>query len=98
MADTQHSPDKGNDPATGPHRGPTGRPRWVKVFGIVAAVVLLLLVVMILAGHGPGNHAPSADAGGEAHSVWVGDGRNPSAGDMSRQPPLGAAGHGGSHP
>jgi hypothetical protein len=41
-------------------------PRWVKVFGIVAAVVILLFVIMLLAGgnHGPGRHMPSGDAGG----------------------------------
>jgi ABC-type transporter Mla subunit MlaD len=41
-----------------------GTPRWVKVFGIIALVVLVLVVVMLIAGrggHGPGRHA----AGGE---------------------------------
>jgi hypothetical protein len=36
--------------------GPPRMPRWVKVFAIVGAVVLVLLVVMLLAGHGPGQH------------------------------------------
>jgi hypothetical protein len=31
-------------------------PRWVKVFGIVAIVVLVLFVVLHLAGGGPGRH------------------------------------------
>ena len=31
-------------------------PRWVKVFAIVGAVVLVLLVAMLLTGHGPGRH------------------------------------------
>ena len=38
-----------------------GAPRWVKVMGIVAAIVLLLAVgVLVLGGseHGPGRHAP----------------------------------------
>jgi ABC-type transporter Mla subunit MlaD len=46
-----------------------GTPRWVKVFGIIALVVVVLLVVMIIAGrggHGPGRHTsddiPFADA------------------------------------
>lgn len=48
---------------------PPSTPRWVKVFGvIVIVVVLLFVVVMMVAGgggeHGPGRHAPSADAGG----------------------------------
>jgi len=53
-----------------------GTPRWVKVFGIVALVLVVLLVVMIIAGrggHGPGRHTgdiiPFADAGG--HEVAI---------------------------
>ena len=34
----------------------TGTPRWVKVFAIVGVVVVLLIVVMLLTGHGPGRH------------------------------------------
>ena len=33
-----------------------GLPRWVKVFAIVAAVVAILVVAMLLAGHGHGRH------------------------------------------
>jgi len=43
--------------------GSPGVPRWVKVFGIVAAVVVAaLLLVMLLVGgeHGPGRHMSSA--------------------------------------
>jgi hypothetical protein len=43
--------------------GPSGSsemdatPRWVKVFGVVGAVVLALFVVLLLVGgHGPGRH------------------------------------------
>jgi hypothetical protein len=40
-----------------------GAPRWVKVVGIIAVVLLLLLGIMMLIGgeHGPGRHAPSGD-------------------------------------
>lgn len=33
-------------------------PRWVKVFGIIALVVLLLFIIMLLTrgSHGPGRH------------------------------------------
>ena len=31
-----------------------GTPRWVKVFGIVAAILVLLFVVMLLVGGGHG--------------------------------------------
>ena len=30
----------------------TGAPRWVKVFGIIAIVLVLLFVVLHLSGHG----------------------------------------------
>ena len=43
-------------------------PRWVKIVGIVALVLLLLLGIMLLTGvggdHGPGRHMPSGGAGG----------------------------------
>jgi len=44
-----------------------GTPRWVKVFGIFALVLLLLFVVLHLTGRGlgdhrrPGEYAPSGD-------------------------------------
>jgi hypothetical protein len=45
-----------------------GTPRWVKVFGIIAVVVVLLFVILLLTGgpgrHGPGRHIPSGNAGG----------------------------------
>lgn len=37
-----------------------GAPRWVKVFGIVGAVLVVLVVVMLLTGHGPGRHMNGA--------------------------------------
>ena len=45
-----------------------GTPRWVKVFGIVVLVLVLLFTAgMFIAGggHDPGRHAPSGDAGGQ---------------------------------
>lgn len=62
MADPPTHPD------TDPHDFvPTGAPRWVKVSGIIAAVlVLLVLIVMLASGgrHGPGRHLRSGDGGG----------------------------------
>jgi hypothetical protein len=66
MADRSPYPDTGDDPDTGvgperesltstPHR----TPRWVKVFGIIALVLVLLVVVKLLIGggrHGPRRH------------------------------------------
>jgi hypothetical protein len=56
-----------------------GTPRWVKVLGIIALVVVLLFVISLLTGvrHGPGLHTPpssvredytppSGDLGGHA--------------------------------
>lgn len=42
-------------------------PRWVKVFGIIGAGVLLLVLIFLVTGqggpggHGPGRHMPSGD-------------------------------------
>lgn len=48
-----------------------GMPRWVKVFGIVtAALVVLIVVLLLVGGHGPGRHlgagAERADSVGRA--------------------------------
>lgn len=43
---------------------PPGMPLWVKVFGIIGIVVVLLVVIMLVTGrggpggHGPGRHTP----------------------------------------
>jgi hypothetical protein len=56
--------------------GDAGTSRWVKIFGIVALVLVLLVVIMMFASgdsHGPGRHIPSGDAGSHippiAHGV-----------------------------
>jgi hypothetical protein len=55
MSQTHVAPDHGSNTST---------PRWVKVFGIIALVVVLLFVILHLADpdrHGPGRHTqPSA--------------------------------------
>jgi hypothetical protein len=49
----------------------TGTPRWVKVFGtVILVVVVLFLILMFTRGpggrrHGPGLHTPSADTRGQ---------------------------------
>jgi hypothetical protein len=73
MADSPPYPDPGQNSAEGPDRGSTasypGTPRWVKVFGIIALVLTLLVVVIMVTGvgggHGPGRHMPSGGAGGD---------------------------------
>lgn len=59
-----------DDTGMGPDReSTTGTPRWVKVFGTIALVVVLLFVILLFTrgpggGHGPDRHTPSGDAGG----------------------------------
>jgi hypothetical protein len=40
------------------HETPPSTPRWVKIFGIIAIVLILLFVILKLTGIG-GNHGPS---------------------------------------
>jgi hypothetical protein len=45
-----------------------GPPRWVKVFGVVAMVLVAAFVIMLASGHrGPGRHIRSLDAGESSH-------------------------------
>ncbi len=63
MADSILSPDTDDETGEGLNREATtgarpATPRWVRVFGIIALALLLMLVVMLLTGgnHGPGRH------------------------------------------
>jgi hypothetical protein len=47
-----------------------GTPRWVKVSGIIALALVVLLVVMVIAGRG--GHGPSRHTG---DSIPLGDAR-----------------------
>lgn len=51
----QRTPEEGT-PGTDPSPYP-GTPRWVKVFAIIALVVVLLAVIMLVTGAG-GDHGP----------------------------------------
>jgi plastocyanin len=69
-ADSPRHPNTGDATGVGPDRGSTaGLPRWVRVLGIVALVVGLLVVILRFTGvggeHGPGRH-------GDASSVAAG--------------------------
>jgi ABC-type transporter Mla subunit MlaD len=57
-----------------------GTPRWVKVFSIIAIVVVLLFVIMLLTGHVPGRHTPSGEAGGQVATSSVMEGHAPPEG------------------
>jgi hypothetical protein len=45
------------------HPANAGTPRWVKVFGTAGVVVVLLFVVLLIGGHGPGRHLHSGLGG-----------------------------------
>jgi hypothetical protein len=84
MADVpRYSDSKGDDAGVvagvGPDRGSTatypGTPRWVKVAGIIAFVLLLLVVILMFVGggrHGPGRHMPSGGAGVHTPPIALG--------------------------
>ncbi|MCL4294434.1 MAG: hypothetical protein KJ077_01830 [Anaerolineae bacterium] len=65
--DTVVRPDHGLPPST---------PRWVKVFGIIIIVVVLLVGIILITGvggpHGPGRHIPSGDPGGPTPPIEQG--------------------------
>ena len=75
--------DIGNETGVGPDREPTtGTPRWVKVFGIIALVVVLLfLILMFTRGpggrHGPGRHMGSGNTGDQTPPSRVPEGHAP---------------------
>ena len=48
-----------------------GTPRWVKVFGIIALVLVLLFVILLSPAcrHGPGRHTPPGGPGGHTPPV-----------------------------
>jgi hypothetical protein len=62
MADPPPDPETGVEPD---RQSAAGTPRWVKVFGIVALILVVVFVVLQLVGvggrHGPGRHTPGGD-------------------------------------
>jgi hypothetical protein len=68
MADPPSSPERDERA----DRGPTaGAPRWVKVSGVIALAIVLLLLIVLFAGgdHGPGRHLSVRGFGGPLPSV-----------------------------
>jgi hypothetical protein len=67
MVDPPRGPDSnGGNPGVGLHSGQTaGTPLWVKVFGIIAVVAILLFVLLhITRGpHRPGRHMHGSSSG-----------------------------------
>lgn len=58
MADPPPNLDTGDDTGVSPDPSTTGMPRWVKVFGIIGIVLVLLVAIMLVTGGGPGSHGP----------------------------------------
>ena len=56
-------PEPRSEAAGAEPASPPGPPRWAKVFGIIAAVVLVVFLVLLLTGsaHGPGRHLDGGD-------------------------------------
>lgn len=62
---------------------PPGVPGWVKVFGIVALVLVVLVAILIVTGiggeHGPGRHLSAGNSGGNTPTGSRGGGIPPEA-------------------
>ena len=60
----RHGGDDGDDTRLSPGGGgPPGVPRWVKAFGIVFAVLVLVFVILHLTGNSPGGHGSPFEHG-----------------------------------
>ena len=65
MADLPPYPNKGGDTDVRPDRGSTySTPRWVKVFGIMFIILIVLFIILHLMGLGFGGlHSPMPSSG-----------------------------------
>lgn len=63
MPDTSNRPDD-DDITIRKAAMPPGVPRWVKILAIVGVVALVLIVVAVVGGHGPGRHVSSGVGAG----------------------------------
>jgi hypothetical protein len=94
MADPPRGPDTGEDAGVAAdHRSPPGMPRWVKVSGVIVAVLVLLVVIVLLisgGGHRPRRHASSAGLGGQAPLSGVTAARTVSGGGLGDHTPSAA--------
>ena len=86
MADPPPFPDSPEDTDDEPGRGSaTSTPRWVKVFGTVILVLVLLFVIVMftgVGGHGPGRHTQSGDVGDDTLAYRITDAQTLSDGDF----------------
>lgn len=67
MSQSQHAPERKSTAS-----GPPSMPRWVKAFGIIFIILVLLAAVILITGiggeHGPGRHNPSSGSSGILHA------------------------------
>ena len=64
MSEPPRNPHPGDGPGVADVEPIAGTPRWVKVFGLIALVLVLLLVVLLLTGgHGPSRHSAGSSQG-----------------------------------
>ncbi len=68
---------------------PYSTPRWVKIVGIIALVLVLLIGILLLTGvggeHGPGRHLPAGSPGAQTPPSSLIADRSPSGG-LGRHP------------
>jgi hypothetical protein len=67
MGDTPTSQNPGDAADVNAQASPDehrGMPRWVKVFAVLGIVLVVLVIVMLFTGHGPGRHT-----GGTNHAA-----------------------------
>jgi hypothetical protein len=58
VTDLPRDPDSAGDRGSRPGLTEESTPSWVKAFGIVGLVLVLLILIALLSGHGPGRHMP----------------------------------------
>ena len=82
MADLPPYRDPSDDTSVRP-----GIPRWVKVFGIIVIVLVLLVGIIMVTGiggqHGPGRHIPSGGSGGQIAPSNVIEDYTPTGADLA---------------
>ncbi|MEU3641282.1 hypothetical protein AB0H23_34330 [Streptomyces albogriseolus] len=82
MVDPPQEPGTRDKTSGVPGRTPVaGMPRWVKVSGLIALIVVLLVGVMLLV-KGPGEHGPGRHFGGQAPLVGVAETVGPDTGTI----------------
>ena len=65
MTDPQSAPtaDDATGPAASQQARPPATPRWVKMSGVVLALIVLAVLVKVLVGGGVGGHGPGRHSG-----------------------------------